>query len=322
MNKQIQYVDFCKQELFIPVFSQPWWLDIVCGPENWDVILIEKGDQIIATFPYYMCKGRLGMKYIMMPILTQKMGPYIKYPKGQKYTSKLSYEKEIMQEIIANLPEYDFFNVSFDYEYSNWLPFYWKGFKQTIRYTYVIEDISNIEKVVTEFDSKKRAHLRKGEKNVMIKYDLSPEKFITFYQVCLSKNGHVLSYPPKLFCDLCKAAYKNKQGRIVYAVDHENHIHGAIFYIWDNIAAYDLVTAFDPEYGNSGASTYLIYQLIKDSLEKCNTFDFEGSMIESVEESFRKFGTIQKSYFRIYKQNSRKSKLVQAIKDLLHAIRD
>ena len=105
-------------------------------------------------------------------------------------------------------------------------------------------------------------------------------------------------------------------------MDHENHIHGAIFYIWDNIAAYDLVTAFDPEYGNSGASTYLIYQLIKDSLEKCNTFDFEGSMIESVEESFRKFGTIQKSYFRIYKQNSRKSKLVQAIKDLLHAIRD
>lgn len=323
VNSKSLYIDFCKYEPLIPIFSQPWWLDAVCGEENWNVILVEKGDSIVASFPYYVLNGKfLGTKNICMPLLTQKLGPYIKYPEGQKYTSKLSYEKEIMQEIINKLPKYDFFYVQFDYKYTNWLPFYWNGFQQTTRYTYVIEDISDIDKVVAKFDSKKRAHLRKGEKNITIKYDLSAEEFITYYQNCLGKSNHTLLYSANFFCALCKAAYKNKQGQIVYAVDQENHIHGAIFYIWDNIAAYDLVTAFDPEYKNSGASTYLVYQLIKDSLGKCNVFDFEGSMIENVEESFRKFGTIQKSYFQIYKYNSRRYRIIHAIKSLINAIKN
>lgn len=321
MSRKDQYRDFCKQEPFIPIFSQPWWLNAVCGKENWDVILIEKGNQIVASFPYYTNKGKLGIKYITMPLLTQKLGPYIKYPEGQKYASKLSYEKEIMQEIISKLPKHDFFDVRFDYRYTNWLPFYWKGFQQTTRYTYIIEDISNIENVVAAFDSKKRGHLRKGIKNLQIKYDLSAEKFIQYYKKCLEKKNDKLFYSEDLFCRLYDAAYNNKSGRSVYAIDVDDQIHGAIFYVWDQFSAYDLVTAFDPNYRDSGASTLLVYQLIKDSSVFCKVFDFEGSMIEGVEESFRKFGSVQKTYYRIYKPNSRTCRLLYALKDLINVFR-
>jgi hypothetical protein len=41
-NKQ-KYRKFCKKEKNIPVFSKDWWLDAVCGEENWDVAIVEKG---------------------------------------------------------------------------------------------------------------------------------------------------------------------------------------------------------------------------------------------------------------------------------------
>lgn len=41
-----------------------------------------------------------------------------------------------MNYFIDNLPKFDYFNMNFHYSITNWLPFYWRGFKQTTRYTY------------------------------------------------------------------------------------------------------------------------------------------------------------------------------------------
>ncbi|MCK5345518.1 MAG: methicillin resistance protein, partial [Candidatus Heimdallarchaeota archaeon] len=72
-----KYSAHCKTEPTIPIFSQNWWLDAVCGKENWGVVLVEKGGVVIASMPYYMIR-RYGMRIITMPKLTQTMGPWIK----------------------------------------------------------------------------------------------------------------------------------------------------------------------------------------------------------------------------------------------------
>mgnify|MGYP001188825902 CR=1 FL=1 len=320
MDNKNKYIKFCHVEKQIPIFSQPWWLDVVCGKDNWDVILVSKGSDILATFPYYIQRNR-GMTCICMPTLTQKLGPYIKYPERQKYTSRLSYERDVMQDIIKQLPSYDVFSVNFDYKYTNWLPFYWNQFKQTTRYTYIIENILDIDSVVKNFDSRKKSSLKKGMGNLNIRYDLSSTEFITFYQTCLKKKGKHLSYSSDLFCNVCKAAYNNEQGRIVCAVDDEDRIHGAIFYVWDDNSAYVLVTAFDSEC-SSDAPTLLIYQLIKDSSTHSKVFDFEGSMIDGVELSYRRFGTIQKPYFYIYRYASKKCRILKGLKCIIDAIKN
>ena len=315
MENKKKYIDFCTRESLIPIFSIPWWLDAVCGPENWDVILVEKGNEIVASFPYYLKKGNLGMTYITMPVLTQKLGPYIKYPITQKYSSRLSYEKEIMLEIINRLPIFDYFNMHFDYRYSNWLPFYWRGFEQTTRYTYIIEDISDFEHVFSCFEHSKRKNIKKAIKEVEIFYDLPCKDFYENHKMTLQKQGEVISYSYEIF-------ETNNAGRVIYCKDSEGNIHAALLVIWDNESAFDLISTIDPSYRNSGAATLLVYEMIKLLSGKVDKFDFEGSMIEGVEESFRKFGTIQKSYFRIYKRNTRKCKLIQAVKDLVHAFRN
>lgn len=45
-NNKSEYIDFCIHESLIPVFSRPWWLDAVCGPDLWDVILIKRGNEM------------------------------------------------------------------------------------------------------------------------------------------------------------------------------------------------------------------------------------------------------------------------------------
>ena len=61
MTNKEKYADFCEVEKTIPIFSQSWWLDAVCG-NAWDVCLVEKGGEIYASMPYQI-KTRYGLGY-------------------------------------------------------------------------------------------------------------------------------------------------------------------------------------------------------------------------------------------------------------------
>ena len=59
-----------------------------------------------------------------------------------------------------------------------------------------------------------------------------------------------------------------------------------------------------PEFRSSGATSLVFWEAIKLMSTKTKVFDFEGSMSENIENSFRQFGTTQVPYFRINKYNS------------------
>ena len=123
MTVKDEYRELCRSETTIPVFSRDWWLNAVCGPDHWDVAVARSGEQIVAALPYYITRN-WGVDIIKMPQLTQHMGVWIKYPQGQKHTSRLSLEKKVMTELIDNLPRFDCFHQKFHYSITNWLPFY------------------------------------------------------------------------------------------------------------------------------------------------------------------------------------------------------
>ena len=57
-----------------------------------------------------------------MPPLTQHLGPWTKLSNG-KYSTKLSQEKELFNELLNQLPNYDIFRQRFSPAITNWLPF-------------------------------------------------------------------------------------------------------------------------------------------------------------------------------------------------------
>lgn len=317
IDKQ-KYIELCETEKSIPIFSKDWWLDSVCGKNNWDVVLIEKGGSVVATLPFQI-QQKYGLKYSTMPQLTQTLGPWIKYPKNQKYISKLSYEKKIFTELIEMLPSFDKINQNFHYSVLNWLPFYWKNFKQTTRYTYVIESLGNLDDVFFNFSSAKKKNIKKSSEMIRVKFDLAPDDFYNNHKMTLAKQNSKISYSRELFKDLYKSVYRNNSGKTIYAIDHDGNIHSSLFVIWDDNSAYNLISTIDPDYRNSGSASLLVWEIIKFVSNHTKKFDFEGSMIEFVENSFRQFGAIQKPYFNISK-TSRKMDIILSSKNILKSI--
>jgi len=319
MDNKTNYINFYKTEEEIPVFSSHWWLDSVCGKDGWCVALVTRDGKIVASMPYHLKKIK-GFSQIVMPMLTQTMGPYIKYPADQKYESRLSYEKEIMSELIDQLPKFDSFRQNFHYSITNWLPFYWKDFTQTTRYTYVIDDLKNLNEVWGKFSYAKRKNIKKADQIVNVQFDLSAKDFYENHQFTLAKQGEKIKYTFNLFENIYAAGYKNKSAKTIYATDKEGNIHAALFVIWNSQSAYNLISTIDPDFRNSGAASLLVKEIIKYVSNYTNRFDFEGSMIEGVENSFRQFGAIQKPYFAISKTASRILKIGQALEMIIRAI--
>ena len=314
-NKQ-KYRNFCETEKNIPIFSKDWWLDSVCGEDNWYVVLIEKGRMITATLPYFKTRRNI-FNVITMPKLTQTMGPYIKYPEIQKYEKKLSYEKSIMEQIIVMLPRIDMFLQNFHYSITNWLPFYWKGFKQTTCYTYVIEDLTNLDEVFKNFSQAKKKNIKKAEDKVSIHFDLSSSDFYENHKMTLAKQNSKISYSFETFKIIYDSVYENESGKTIYAIDDVGNIHGALLVVWDDNSAYDLISTIDPDFRTYGAANLLVKEIIRYVSTKTSRFDFEGSMIESVEKSFRQFGAIQKPYFTISKTDSKLLRFRNFVKELV-----
>jgi len=297
-----EYRQLCSLGSTIPIFSKDWWLDVVCGPEKWNVAIVKNSDQIIASLPYYLTR-KWGNNVIRMPALTQTMGPWIKYPEGQKYTNRLSFEKQVMTELIENLPPVSYFSQNFHYSITNWLPFYWRGYKQTTRYTYVIDDLSDLNRVFQEFKSNARGKIRKAGKLVEITVNGTLEDFYHINKKTFERQKLAIPYSLEFVQRMDKALRKHKAREIFFAIDANGRYHSALYLIWDEQSSYVHMVGEDYNLRSSGAGILLIWEAIKFTKEKLslNRFDFEGSMIEPIEETRRSFGARQVPYFTISK---------------------
>jgi len=313
VTKKERYIEFCKQHSDIPIFSQPWWLDIVC-PGSWDVILIERNNEIIATFPYHGTKKALIFTQIGMPKLTQKLGPYIIYnAKNMSENKRIGYEHEIYNEIIDKLPKHDHFVINFDWKYKNWLPFYWRGFKQTTRYTYIIDNIRDHNYVYAKYKVQK---VQKAKKILTLNFDLSKSDFYSYFHDVVRERGDKMLFSEELFYRLYDTIYAHNAGRVFYCVDVNDNIHAINLTIWDSECAYYLLAMRKKEYNTSGGTEFLVDETIKYVDKYVNKFDFEGSMIKGVEESFRYYGSHQTEYYTIYKCANPLLRIINAIRNI------
>jgi len=320
MSAKERYRELCNTEPSIPIFSKNWWLDAACGKDNWDVVVFEnKGNDIIAALPYYAIKSRYGFKKIIIPKLTQTMGPWLKYPPNQKYANRLSFEKKVMNALINTLPKFDTFSQNFHYSINNWLPFYWHGFKQTTRYTYVIENLNDLEEVESRFKGNMRNKIRKAQKLVRIVTDETVDTFYKINKLTFDRQQISIPYSLEFLKRQDKALQEHNARKIFFAVDNNDKVHSALYLIWDSMSSYVHMVGEDPNIRQSGAGIFLILEALRfTSCElRLDRFDFEGSMIESVEEVRRSCGGVQKPYFHITKVNSRLLKLIHLITEVI-----
>ncbi len=320
LRKQI-YRSFSENERSIPLFLKGWWLDVTCGEDKWDVALVMDDNKVIAAHPYCIVVKRVFLKdfiKLTQPQLTQFLGPWFKLESG-KYTRILSRQKKLLKSLLVQLPRFDIYSQNWHYSITNWLPFYWEGFSQTTRYTYVLPDLTDLNKIWSGFQENIRREIRKSIKryNLQVVEDVDLDIFLNLHKKVFNRQGKSLPYPESYVRRLDDECMRRKCRKIFTAEDSQGRYYASVYIVWDQNSAYYLMGGSDPLLRNSGAMSLCMWHAIRFAAKVTKKFDFEGSMLESVERYFRAFGAIQTPYFHVEKVSSKMLELFKCLRDIL-----
>lgn len=292
------------------LFQEAWWLDIV-APGQWDEVVLEEKNKIIARWPYIKKKKYI-FNVVSLPQLTQHLGPWISESNGS-YCNQLSYQHKILNSLIEMLPSYDIFLQSFHPAITNGLPFYWAGFFQSTRYTYLINGIKDHESIWRNLRENIRCDIRKAQKRVQVRTDLGMDVLYDLCKKTYARQNKKIPFSFEFLKRLDDMCSSRNSGKAFFAQDDDGNVHAGIYVVYDQRSAHYLIGGADPQMRTSGAHSLLLWESILYMSQFVDLFDFEGSMVKSIERFFRAFGGVQVPYFRI----SNTSKSLRMFKSLI-----
>lgn len=300
-ERKEKYINFCRT-IYTPIFSEAWWMDAICGEENWDVWLYEKGTNVLAAMSYYLQK-RGDYLYITKPPLTQNNGLLIQYPLNQKRVKRAHLEEEIAFAANRHIQSLgiDVYEQQFHHTYRNFLPWFWNRYVCIPRVTYIIEDTKNMASVNSEISSKYRSVIRKGRRSVARFAEIQPQDFYHLHEQIFLRQGLQCPFSFKQWMRLYEECKRRVAGRILTAQDDQGTVLSLAFFVWDSESLYLLAGGPVPGYSSLDTYDALVYEGISLASEKGLKFDFEGSVVRQINHSFREYGGVPKLYYRIRK---------------------
>lgn len=295
-KKEIYRRFFERHRDTFPISMYPWYLETMTSG-HWSTALVKKGEDVLAVWPYYL-KKKFSFSYITMPVLTKWCGPI--------FHPDLSDKKKdsILKELMKDMPSVAFQDQNFPYPIQDWSPYHWLGLKQEIKYSFRIDLSPTLESI--------KSHCNKRYQNIIDTFPIDTfsieetddvSAFYTANAALFASKKLKIPYTEEQLSSQYLAVKKHEAGALFYIKDDAQRIHSQAFMLWDNSSSYLHVVVDDPSLRQSKASLYLIWYLIKYSKEKLQKsyFDFEGSMIKSVQEIRRNFGGEQIPYHRAYR---------------------
>lgn len=301
MTDRERYDQFC-ENIYVPIYSRTWWMDAVCGPENWNIWLYGSGGAITAAMPYY-AEIRGGYKYITKAPLTQNNGIIFKADKNTKPDKMARFQEHVIDaadDFIKSLG-IDVYEQQYHYSFDNWLPFFWNGYTALTRYTYVISDTSDEDKMWGNISSSYRNMIRKGYKSAKICEGYDADEFWNLHKKVFEKQGLECPFSYDLWVRLYNACTAHGCGKILYAKDGNGNVLSILFLVWDEQSVYHLLGGSMPEYQHLQTYNMLTWEGIRTASRMGLRYDFEGSVIKRISKSMRQFGGKPMPYFRIRK---------------------
>jgi hypothetical protein len=273
------------------VFCRSWWLSAV---ENVRVLACFSGNQIVAGIPLYF-ERRFGIPVCTMPKLTQTWGIVMRPLEG-KAVAAATREIKILRAFALQLSGYRIFFQAFHPSLSNWLPFYWSGFRQTTRFTYVIDDLSDLNRVWHGMSESARGQIRKAQRAGLTVVPCGIDDVYRCECQSFLRQGRRPSHSESLLKRIYCSAKENDSAACFAVVDREGTVYSSRLLVWDKHRAYYLVAGVDTGLRGSGANSFGVWSAIQFVAQRSRAFDFAGSVVEGIERFNRNFGATQVPY--------------------------
>ena len=310
MTNREDYRAFCREIPDLPVFLQPWYLEAAQEKEQWDAVLVRENGQVVAALPYFL-KRQLVFRSVVLPVFVKYLGPVL-HPERRT----LAHQHRYYAQLIDGLPAVAAFKQNFHPGVTNWLPFYWAGFRQSLRYTYRLP-LPDLEQVFAGVAANKRREIKKAGDQLRLRHDLPLETFYRVNKMSFDRQGLSIPYSYEHLTRHHRALTEHRSGRPFFAVDDRERVHSVAYLIWDRQRAYFHLAGDDPELRKSFAGFWLTWQCIEYTCRtlQLKEFDFEGSMLPNIEAVRRRFGAHQTPYSFVWKYHSRLYQVLDYLKN-------
>lgn len=298
------------EEKNFPLMMQAWWMECVSRDKgkSWNALIVNDDDgKIIGAMPIHIIQRRF-FRAVLTPMFVSYFGIYIDYQGITDENDRKSHAEKIIAQLSEKLKAagIDYFSGQTDKYFHDVELLRNQGFALTPQHTYVINDISEPDTLISKYHHMKARAVRKAMKNGL-KCDvngISPEEYYEIYASILSAKRKKVLFSKDFFVGLVNAAIAHEQGALFVIRDANNVIHSALFCAWDPQCAYALAYLIRPEYRNSGASALMMHEAIRSLSGKTKEFDFEGGNAPKIGASYSKFATTETPFYRFTKAYS------------------
>src|SRR5690606_23043765 len=112
---------------------------------------------------------------------------------------------EILDSLESSMQHHDYYNQNWHPTARNWLPFHWKGYHQSTRYTYVIPASADADKVRAGYNENVRRNLKKAGYALQVEEGDDFEALLAVVKATFERKHLEHPYDATLFRDTSHA---------------------------------------------------------------------------------------------------------------------
>lgn len=296
MSNKERYRQLCESVgSAIPIFQQHWWMEAVCQGKRWDVLLSYRGGRIAGALPFLYGR-RFSLRYVLQPQLTQYSGPWLSTALGEE--ERLRTIDDLAEQV--DDMHLALFAQHFSPTIDNWLPFYWRGYHQTTRYTYRFDPLRPVDELMAAAQPQRRKRLGVLAEQCEVDRAVPVDEFAQFHHAYFTQRDGFNLVPQQLVEEVCRTAIGREQGLIYGLRDRQGRLLVADFVVYDDRQAHSLLSGMSGA-APRNANSLLFWTILGDLYGRTQAFDFEGSMDKGIGQFFRSFGATATPLMQVYR---------------------
>lgn len=272
------------------LFEQPWWLDIV-APGQWQETLVQDDSGNVLARMAYVTDG----KNVFMPRLTQTLGIWM----APGVQADYSAQKRVIQELFQQVSRFRSVELALSPCNTYILPFRWLGYHMEPCFTYRLCDLSNCEALYAGFHKTAKKNIKYAGNKTTISDVCQIETLLEMLDATFAAQNRKNPIPRELVRRIVETCEATGHGKYIEAKDGDGNVHSCAYFVYDEQACYYLLGASDSRFRSSGAQSLVLWEGIQFAAQHSSVFDFEGSMVEGIENFFRQFGGVCTPYYTV-----------------------
>lgn len=289
MMNVAKYRKWCLETKHVPLFAQAWWLDAVCGIDNWSVACLDH-DEVTILLPYFQFRSK-GLSRVTQPHWTQYS--FLTSSNLEPFKRDFSIEEILSALPRASVTELNFAPGQIRLNKNQ----YHTDLRQRITFHVIPTEGRSFRQ---GYSKNLKRNLKRARQMYNVEECVDFEPFVTLVQKSFDRRGTKSIHQESMIRLLTNLKERN-QGRILVAKNNHDVVVGGVCVCWDDSFTYYIMGGQVSSSGLPSPHSILLDEAIEESLSAQRTFDFCGSMIPGIQRFFRSFGGEEKTYEQIQK---------------------